>query len=70
MELNKNHREALINELEKAKEDLGTQTRGLQNAKAKTEDNHLIEWFEIGMFLAEQRIILIEKSLINNEIDF
>jgi hypothetical protein len=66
MDLNKNHRECLLNELTKAKEDHENQT----TANNKRKDDHLKEWFEMGIFLAEQRIKLIEQSLINNEIDF
>ena len=66
MTLNNNHREALLNELQKAKEDKELQELCLN----KREDDHLIGWYEIHIFLAEQRIKLIEKSLIDNEIDF
>lgn len=66
MELNKNHRQALLDELQKAKEDLSIQKKCLN----KEEGESLINWFEISMFLAQERIKLIEKSLIENEIDF
>jgi len=66
MQLNNNHRESLLNELKKAKEDKELQEISL----SKEEFEHLKNWFEIDLFLAEQRIKLIEKSLIDNEIDF
>lgn len=66
MELNKNHRECLINDLDKAKEELDLQKAILNRA----ENDHLKEWNEIHIFLAEERIKLIERSLIENEIDF
>lgn len=66
MELNRDHRQALLNELQKAKDDLYTQEQCLLNH----EEESLINWLEISMFLAQERIKLIEKSLIENEIDF
>lgn len=66
MELQKTHRQALLNELEKAKADLDTCTRCLQE-DGRTNIQH---FFEISIFLAQQRIKLIEQSLIDNEIDF
>lgn len=66
MELTKKHREVLLSELTKANEDFKIQKSSLKDNRAK----HLSEWFEIAIFLAEQRIKLIEQSLIDNEIDF
>ena len=66
MELQKQHREALINELQKAKEDKELQELCLN----KRDNDHLIGWWEIHIFLAKERIKIIEQSLINNEIDF
>jgi len=67
MELNKQHREALMSELKKAKEKL-------RFNKQAIKDNHisenLIKWYEISIFLATERISLIEKSIIDNEIDY
>lgn len=66
MELARKHRVALLNELEKAKEELDTAKSCLNS-----ENNENIkEHFEISMFLAQQKIKLIEQSLIDNEIDF
>lgn len=64
MTLTKQHREALLSELQKAKDD-----KDLQEACLR-DSTHLKGWFEIHIFLAEQRIKLIESSLIDNEIDF
>lgn len=66
MQLTKQHREALLNELNKVKEDKELQELCLK----ERESDNLSRWTEIHIFLAEQRIKLIEKSLIDNEIDF
>jgi len=66
MTLEKTHRQALLNELEKAKLDLDTCTRCLQQDERRNIQQH----FEISIFLAQERIKTIELSLINNEIDF
>lgn len=67
IELTKNHREALLNELDKAQQEAETQGDCLR--KQKPEDS-ITEWFDIGLFLAEQRIKLIKQALIDNEIDY
>jgi hypothetical protein len=59
MELNKHHRESLLFELQKAKENLELEKVCLSK-----------EEFEIQCFLSMERIRLIEKSLIENEIDY
>jgi len=66
MTLEPQHREALITELNKAKEEyiLGKDLNML-NA---TEDFR--KWSDIKLFLLLKKIELIEESLINNEIDF
>jgi len=66
MTLEPQHREALITELNKAKEEyiLGKDI----NQKNTTEDYQ--KWSDIKLFLLLKRIELIEESLINNEIDF
>lgn len=64
--LNKQHREALLRELQSAQEDKALQELCLRERK----DDHLVGWNEMSTFLADQRIKLIEKSLIDNEIDF
>lgn len=66
MELNKKHREALLKELSTAIEDRKLQMLCLQ----ENEKDNLKSWFEVSIFLADQRIKLIEQSLIDNEIDF
>ena len=66
MQLEKQHREALINALNRAKEDKELAELVIQNKK----DNNLDGFHDIHLFLAEQRIKLIEQSLIDNEIDF
>ena len=66
MTLEPQHREALITELNKAKEEyiLGKDLNML-NA---TEDFR--KWSDIKLFLLLKRLELIEERLINNEIDF
>lgn len=66
MELTRQHREALISELEKAKEEKDLAELVIR----KKEDDHLDGWHAIRLFMAQQKIKLIEQSLIDNEIDF
>jgi hypothetical protein len=68
MTLSKTHRESLLNSLQKSKDSLITLKLCL--SKANEDTDHLKEWWEISIFLEEERIKLIEKSLIDNEIDF
>ena len=65
MELNKEHREALMNELNKAKKNLLSE---IQCKPYSCDD--LKHWYDIGIFLANEQIKLIEKSLIDNKIDY
>lgn len=67
MELTKQHREALLTELEKAQKELELQSSCLDK---QTDDSDLANWFEIGHFLAIQRVELIKKSIISSEIDY
>lgn len=64
MELTNNHREALLNELEKAQEDKGLQTTCMK------KEADLSQWFEIGAWLADNRIAAIRKAIKDNEIDY
>ena len=66
MKLEKQHREALIDELGKAKEEKELAELVIRN----NTDDHLDGWQEIRLFMAQQKIKLIEKSLIDNQIDF
>jgi hypothetical protein len=66
MELNTEHRTALLSELAKAKKDLIIQKQGKENHIS----HDLSNWFDITIFLATERINLIEKSIIDNEIDY
>lgn len=72
MELNNEHRKSLLNELAKAKEELTLQNICLikEQAKRESDSTDLVECFEVACFLAQERIKLIEKSLIENEIDY
>ena len=66
MQLNKTHREALLTALIEAKDELEL-GRSL-NRENQTE--HFKDWQDIKLFLLQERVKLIEKSLIDNEIDF
>lgn len=66
MKLNKTHREALLTNLIEAKDELEL-GRSL-NRNNQTED--FKDWQDIKLFLLIERVKLIEKSLIDNEIDF
>ena len=66
MQLEKQHRECLINELQKAREDKENNENYLRTNKG----DNLVGWWEIHIFLADEKIKLIERSLIDNEIDF
>jgi hypothetical protein len=66
MDLNKNNRASLLNELNKAKEELSLE----QSINKNNTDQERLDWSDMRIFLLQQRISLIEKSLIDNEIDF
>lgn len=73
MQLTKNHRESLIAELKIANQDLLIQRSIWDNRSKKCElSNDTIEDFEafieIKIFLIQQRIKTIEKSLMENNI--
>jgi hypothetical protein len=69
MELNTNHRQSLLSELEKAQQDAELQ-QSLLNKKEHKDFKGLIEWFEISHFLATKRIELIKKAIIESDIDY
>ena len=66
MTLNANHRAALLNALSEAKQELENAQGCMSKAKEEANKNS----FEIRSFLAEQKIRLIEESIIGNDIDF
>lgn len=70
MELNKSHREALLNDLNKAKEAVNTAELSFRNYQKNGSKEYLQEWFEIEHYLAIERVKSIEKALIKNEIDY
>jgi hypothetical protein len=61
MELTKQQREAFLTKLEDCKQELKLQLELLEYRKT--------DWTEIEIFLYEQKIKLIEKCLIDNEIN-
>lgn len=69
MQLTKQHREALLEELTQAKIKL-EQSQSFLNLMFEQKEENALPYAEIQCFLAGERIKLIEKSLIDNEIDF
>jgi hypothetical protein len=65
MNLNKNHREALINQLVSTKDEIILSEPITRNEF--TED--FKDWRNIKLFLLKEKVRLIEKCLIDNEID-
>lgn len=66
MELNMNHRRSLLTELLKATEELDLE----RDAHKKVTDSERLDRLDMRIFLLQEKIKLIEKSLIDNEIDF
>lgn len=66
MQLNKNHRESLLNELQKTTEEIDLAT----SINRENQTEHFKDWQDIKLFLLQEKVKLIEKSLIDNEIDF
>ena len=66
MELKTEHRTALLSELKKAKKDLELQIK----TKKNNASEDLTNWYDISIFLATERISLIEQSIINNKIEY
>lgn len=69
MKLNKQHREALIEQLKEASIKADNANSFLTTMREQ-EDKESIPFAEINVYLAEQRVKLIEQILIDNEIDF
>lgn len=65
MKLNKEHRLELIATLDQLKDQLNTNKRLLNESKGKE-----VSYFEIKDFLIKSQIELVEKSLIENEVDY
>ena len=74
MELKKSHREALITKLESVNEKIELNksiSLGWHNAKEDEKQTaHLVDWHDMDLFLFQEEKKLIEKSLIDNDIDF
>ena len=66
MELNKNNRASLLEELTKAKEELSLEIE----VHKKVTDSDRLDRLDIRIFLLQEKIKLIEESLIDNKIDF
>lgn len=67
MELKEKHRQVLLEELEVATADYNEQKLLRYSDKC---DKDFEEYFEIRIFIAYERIELIKKSLIDNQIDY
>lgn len=79
MELTASHREALLDKLQKVNEKIEINKLCISKTeleiKSEKESGEvvsdgLLAWQETDLFLNEERKKLIEKSLIDNEIDF
>jgi len=75
MKLNKEHREALIAKLNNANERLIQHRKNWELRIKNTQStNDTFEWheswMEIDQFLTKMEIEIIEKALIENDIDF
>lgn len=68
-ELNKHHRQALIDELSKKRERLSRYKENINDPNC-TKHEGLRESLEMQIFLTENSINLIEKSIIDNDADF
>ena len=66
MQLNKNPRESLLTELIKAKDELELG----KSINRTNQTEHFKDYQDMKMSLLQERVKLIEKSLIDNEIDF
>lgn len=69
MELEKIHREAFISELQKARAEKEILETCLIKHQEKNDKN-VVEFNHIELFLLNNKIQLIEQSLIDNEIDY
>ena len=67
MKLNKTHREAFLLRLQKARKEYSMITEIM--CKDETKEN-VVSSYEVDSFLIQEEIELIEKSLINNDIDY
>lgn len=66
MILTNNHREALLEQLDRVNEKLNTTKRILD----KSTDSILIEFYEVELVLLQNAESFIKNSLIKNEIDY
>jgi hypothetical protein len=69
MKLTKEHREALVIDLQTVDEELIV-IEFRQKHSSIMQDEFLKACSEIDLFLAQKRKVLIEEALVNNEIDF
>ena len=65
MEINKEHRTALLTELEKAQDELRLEKTGLANYPA---GEVLAHHYEVGIYLTQLRIEAIKTALVDNEL--
>ena len=66
MELNKVHRQCLLEQLNKQEREL----ENLQSISSKIDDADRQDWNDIKKFLIIKNIELIKESIENNEIDY
>lgn len=70
MELNKTHREALIAQLSSARYSLNILDATIIRYKKKDDKDSIIDWFNVERYLYLERIKIIERALIDSEIDY
>lgn len=66
MLLDRNHRQELIEQLAAAEKDVNTSSTGVR----ASGNEALKSAFEVSHFLAVQRVQLIKRALVENEIDY
>lgn len=74
MILNENHRQAFLDELDKLNEKLATQKKVIESRVAEDDksgkDIGFIQYCEAHVFMLEERIRVVKKALIENEMDY
>lgn len=73
MKLTKEHKKALIHDLNDTIDKIDLQKRCMNSKENKLEsgeENPVIAWHEIELFLLEEKKRIIEQSLVEDEIDF
>lgn len=74
MKLKKSHREALISKLNEVNEEISLKEsinqKWLRAEEKDKPSDDVVDWHDMEMFLLKNKKSLIEKSLVDNDIDF